>query len=73
MNESCLNFLEKILAVAGHKFALEVMEFMQARIMTYQEETGNLYNLEATPAEGVSYSMPRKQGPLSRHHSGQPG
>jgi anaerobic ribonucleoside-triphosphate reductase len=61
MNESCLNFLgEDIGGEAGHKFALEVMEFMQARIMTYKEETGNLYNLEATPAEGVSYSMPRK-------------
>jgi phosphoribosylpyrophosphate synthetase len=61
MNESCLNFLgEDIGSEAGHKFALEVMEFMQARIMTYKEETGNLYNLEATPAEGVSYSMPRK-------------
>jgi len=61
MNESCLNFMGKdIGSEEGHAFALEVLEFMKNRILSYQEETGNLYNLEATPAEGVSYSMPRK-------------
>lgn len=61
MNEACLNFLGKdIASEEGHAFALEVMDFMREKILNYQEETGNLYNLEATPAEGVSYSMPRK-------------
>lgn len=61
MNESCLNFLSQdIGSVEGHAFAREVLEFMRERIMTYQAESGNLYNLEATPAEGVSYSIPRK-------------
>jgi len=61
MNESCLNFLGKDIGTPeGHAFALEVLEFMKNRIATYKEATGNLYNLEATPAEGVSYSLPRK-------------
>ena len=61
MNESCLNFLgEDIASEQGYPFALEVLEFMRERIQRYQDETGNLYNLEATPAEGVSYSLPQK-------------
>lgn len=61
MNESCLNFLgQNIASEEGHEFSLEVLEFMRNRILNYQLETGNLYNLEATPAEGVSYSLPRK-------------
>ncbi|HZK42924.1 MAG TPA: ribonucleoside triphosphate reductase [Syntrophomonadaceae bacterium] len=61
MNESCLNFLgEDIASEAGNQFAHEVMDFMRDRLGEYQEETGNIYNLEATPAEGVSYSIARK-------------
>jgi anaerobic ribonucleoside-triphosphate reductase len=61
MNESCLNFLgEDITGEQGYPFALEVLEFMRERIQRYQDETGNLFNLEATPAEGVSYSLPQK-------------
>jgi len=61
MNESCLNLLgEDITGEQGYPFALEVLEFMRERIQRYQDETGNLYNLEATPAEGVSYSLPQK-------------
>jgi anaerobic ribonucleoside-triphosphate reductase len=61
MNESCLNFLgEDIAGEQGYPFALEVLEFMRERIQRYQDETGNLFNLEATPAEGVSYSLPQK-------------
>jgi ribonucleoside-triphosphate reductase len=61
MNESCLNFLgQDIASEEGHAFAMEVLEFMRGRIQQYQEETGNLFNLEATPAEGVSYSLPQK-------------
>ncbi|KKW08226.1 MAG: Anaerobic ribonucleoside-triphosphate reductase [Candidatus Kaiserbacteria bacterium GW2011_GWA2_49_19] len=56
MNEACLNFLGgNIASKKGQKFALEVLDFMRERMVKYQEETGNLYNLEATPAEGTSY------------------
>jgi len=58
MNEACLNLLnEGIGEVKGHKFALEVMDFMRERIRNYQVETGHNYNLEATPAEGTSYRL----------------
>lgn len=61
MNESCLNFLGlDIASPEGLKFTQEVMDFMRDRLVTYQEETGNIYNLEATPAEGVSYGIARK-------------
>ncbi len=56
MNEACLNIINAdIASPEGRDFALRVLDFMRERIMGYQEETGNLYNLEATPAEGVSY------------------
>ncbi|CFX06091.1 Ribonucleoside-triphosphate reductase, anaerobic [Syntrophomonas zehnderi OL-4] len=61
MNESCLNFLGQDLASpAGIAFTKEVMDFMRERLSQYQEESGNIYNLEATPAEGVSYGIARK-------------
>lgn len=61
MNESCLNFLGQDIGTGeGHAFALKVLEFMNERILSYQIETGNLFNLEATPAEGVSYSVAKK-------------
>lgn len=41
----------------GKTFALQVLDFMRRRLIQYQEETGNLYNLEATPAEGTSYRL----------------
>ncbi len=41
----------------GKAFALKVMDFMREKLMEYQKETGNLYNLEATPAEGTSYRL----------------
>jgi ribonucleoside-triphosphate reductase len=56
MNETCMNLLNTdISSIEGRDFALKVLEFMRERIMGFQEETGNFYNLEATPAEGVSY------------------
>ncbi len=56
MNECLMNFLgENIGSKRGRKFALEVLDFMRERIIKYQEETGNMYNLEATPAEGTSF------------------
>jgi ribonucleoside-triphosphate reductase (formate) len=61
MNEALLNFLdEDITSKRGREFALETLDFMRKRLVDYQKETGNLYNLEATPAEGVSYRLPHK-------------
>jgi ribonucleoside-triphosphate reductase len=58
MNEACLNFSgEDITTAGGQRFALEVMDFMRARIAAIQEETGEIFNLEATPAEGTSYRL----------------
>jgi ribonucleoside-triphosphate reductase len=58
MNEALLNFMGKDIGLpVGKKFALEVLDFMRERLVEYQEETGNLYNLEATPAEGTSYRL----------------
>ncbi len=57
INEAIRNFTgdrENITTPAGQIFAKEVLDFMRERIRDYQEETGNYYNLEATPAEGVT-------------------
>lgn len=56
MNEALLNFVgENTASKRGRRFALEVLDFMRERLVKYQKETGNLYNLEATPGEGTSY------------------
>ncbi len=61
MNESLLNFLgENIASKKGQKFALEVLDFMRERLVKYQEETGNLYNLEQTPSESTAYRLALK-------------
>ncbi len=60
MNECLLNFLGKdtdITTDKGRAFALEVLGFMRRRLADYQEETGELFNLEATPAESTSYRL----------------
>lgn len=58
MNEAALNLLgEGIGEDAGREFALKAMDFMRNKIVEFQEETGNNYNLEATPAEGTSYRL----------------
>lgn len=60
MNEACLNLLGKTIAdVEGHEFTKRILDFMRAELIRYQTETGNNYNLEATPAEGTSYSLAR--------------
>ncbi|HNX97251.1 MAG TPA: anaerobic ribonucleoside-triphosphate reductase, partial [Candidatus Aminicenantes bacterium] len=41
----------------GRRFALRVLDFMRSRLKAFQEETGHLYNLEATPAEGASFRL----------------
>ncbi len=58
MNEALLNFMEKdIGSEEGRQFAVEVLDFMRKKLERYQEETGHIYNLEATPAEGTSYRL----------------
>ena len=58
MNEACLNFLgSDIGSFRGKQFALEVMDYMRSKIVEFQKETGNNYNLEATPGEGTSYRL----------------
>lgn len=60
MNECCLNFLGcELTDIEGHTFAIRIMDFMRKKMEFYQEETGNIYNLEATPAEGTSYRLAR--------------
>ncbi|NMB92317.1 MAG: ribonucleoside triphosphate reductase [Parcubacteria group bacterium] len=61
MNEALLNFLGVSIAdKKGLDFTQEVLDFMREKMVVYQEETGNLYNLEATPAEGTSYRLALK-------------
>ncbi len=61
MNEALLNFLgENIASIRGKKFALEIMDFMRQKLIKYQEETNNIYNLEATPAESTAYRFALK-------------
>jgi ribonucleoside-triphosphate reductase len=58
MNEACMNFLdENIGSPVGQAFALEVMDFLRNLITEAQENTGDLFNLEATPAEGTSFRL----------------
>lgn len=60
MNEACTNLLgQDIGSDAGREFSLRVMNFMRGRLAEFQKETGHLYNLEATPAEGTSYRLAR--------------
>lgn len=61
MNEAALNLLGvSISDPQARAWALEVLEFMRNKLADFQEETGNLYNLEATPAEGASYRLAMK-------------
>jgi ribonucleoside-triphosphate reductase len=58
MHELCLNFLGVgIEHPEGKALAVRVLCFMRERLVEYQAETGNLYNLEATPAEGASFRL----------------
>ena len=61
MNEACLNlFGENIGSKKGQSFSIRVLDFMRKKILEFQKETGNIYNLEATPAEGTSYRLALK-------------
>lgn len=63
MNEMVLNFTseqEDIAGDFGQRFASEILEHIRSRMREFQEETGNLYNLEATPAEGTTYRFAKE-------------
>lgn len=60
MNEMCENFFGKgktILEAESHNFCKEVGDYIRNRLIKYQEETGHLYNYEATPAESTCYRL----------------
>ena len=58
MNEACLNFLGCNIATdKGRDFTKRVLDYMKARMIEFQEESGDNFNLEATPAEGTSYRL----------------
>ena len=60
INESVVNLLGVNIATReGKDFAVKTLGFMRKRLVEFQEETGNIYNLEATPAEGTSYRLAR--------------
>ncbi len=60
MNECCLNLLGKDITTSeGKDFACKVLDHMRERMADYQEKTGELFNLEATPAESTSYRLAR--------------
>jgi anaerobic ribonucleoside-triphosphate reductase len=60
MNEACLNLLDVGIAHPdGKAFAMRTLKLMREVLTRFQEETGQLYNLEATPAEGASFRLAR--------------
>lgn len=63
INEMIRNFTgdaEDITTPYGEAFALRLLDHLRTRIVAFQEETGHLYNLEATPAEGTTYRFARE-------------
>ncbi len=63
INEMVRNFTQDahdITSPWGHDFALRLLDHVRARIVSFQERTGHLYNLEATPAEGTTYRFARE-------------
>lgn len=65
MNEALLNLIGKdITTREGNVLAQEILEHMRDRIGKYQKETENMFNLEATPAEGTSYRLALKDKEL---------
>ncbi|MGQ9802094.1 MAG: ribonucleoside triphosphate reductase [Candidatus Saccharicenans sp.] len=60
MHEACMNFLGKGIGTPeGKEFTIETLNFMREVLKDFQEETGHLYNLEASPAESTSYRLAR--------------
>ena len=63
INEMIRNFTddaEDITTAAGHAMAVRLLDRVRARMTEFQEQTGHLYNLEATPAEGTTYRFARE-------------
>lgn len=63
MNEAILNFTEwkeNVSTEKWQKFAVEIIEYMRDILKEFQEETWNMYNLEATPAEGTTYRFAKE-------------
>jgi ribonucleoside-triphosphate reductase len=63
LNEMIRNFTRDehdITTAWGHRFACRVLDHVRAKIVSFQEETGHLYNLEATPAEGTTYRFAKE-------------
>jgi ribonucleoside-triphosphate reductase len=63
INEMIRNFTrdaDDITTEAGHAFAVRLLDHLRARIVAFQEETGHMYNLEATPAEGTTYRFAKE-------------
>lgn len=63
INEMIQNFTngkENIVSDYGVTFAMEILEYIRTKMRVFQEETGNLYNLEATPAEGTTYRFAKE-------------
>ncbi len=63
LNEMVRNFTkdnDDITTEFGEVFSLEVLEFVREKIKAFQEKSGNLYNLEATPAEGTTYRFAKE-------------
>ena len=63
INEMIRNFTDDEFDIAsseGETFALDILDYIRKRMQDFQEETGNLYNLEATPAEGTTYRFAKE-------------
>ncbi|MBI2380471.1 MAG: ribonucleoside triphosphate reductase [Gammaproteobacteria bacterium] len=63
INEAIRNFTgdqENVATPTGHALACRMLDHIRARMVEFQEETGNLYNLEATPAEGTTYRFAKE-------------
>lgn len=63
MNEMLLNYTdgkENMTTDKGTAFTVELLQYIRAKMREFQEETGNLYNLEATPAEGTTYRFAKE-------------
>lgn len=63
INEMVRNFTHNVHDITsdwGHAFAVRFLDHVRARIVAFQEETGHLYNLEATPAEGTTYRFAKE-------------
>jgi ribonucleoside-triphosphate reductase len=66
-NEACLNFLgEDISTDRGREFSLKILTHIRERLVDWQEKTGVLFNLEATPAEGTSYRLAKIDSEIAR-------